>query len=97
VTNLKFARLISALTQKGFQQTGASKHPKFVFFHNGRATGIMITLRHGRDELTKGWLCGIRKALKMPDSEFLEAYAECKHSRVEYVDHLRSIGYIRNN
>jgi hypothetical protein len=91
-----FKNVSTALANKGFMQANSAKHPKYVFTYKGKATGIFVLVRHGRDELSKGWIRGLCRAMKMPSTDFLEEYIDCTKNKGDYESHLRSIGYISN-
>lgn len=94
MAGLNFQRLRKALEAKGFAAFGKSKHPKYAFMFEGRRTPIQFTLRHGRAELSAGWLSGLATQLRMPGTDFLKEFITCDKREQDFIAHLRSSGVL---
>jgi hypothetical protein len=92
MAKLTFQRLRSALDAKCFTQIEKAGHPKYIYIFDGKATGMPLTVRNGRDELTKGWKSDLTKRMRMPSQEYFEDFVACSVSGQDYKEHLCGLG-----
>ncbi len=79
MTTRKSGRIEKALTKKGFSKE-QSHHTYFIFFHNGKKTGLYTYLSHGKKEISKTLRSKMADQLHLSPSDFDEVI-DCTKSK----------------